>query len=97
MRQRVSGPACGEGYIGSIAQRSLLPIMAKKIPLYPKHPERVCWGCDRYCQAGSLSCGNGSDRTPHPIEMLGEDWLEYGDWGFDAQTDTTAAAQSTPR
>ncbi|MGN6661313.1 MAG: DUF3079 domain-containing protein, partial [Achromobacter mucicolens] len=23
--------------------------MAKKFPLHPKHPERICWGCDRYC------------------------------------------------
>lgn len=57
--------------------------MAKKIALYPKHPERVCWGCDRYCAADALVCGNGSGRTPHPIEMLGVDWLDYGDWGFD--------------
>jgi hypothetical protein len=44
--------------------------------LKPKHPERVCWGCKRYCPADSMSCGNGSDRTPHPVEVLGEDWLE---------------------
>ncbi|WP_251278732.1 DUF3079 domain-containing protein, partial [Enterobacter hormaechei] len=25
--------------------------MAKPIPLHPKHPERICWGCDRYCAA----------------------------------------------
>ncbi|PQK68826.1 hypothetical protein CG428_23325, partial [Pantoea ananatis] len=23
--------------------------MAKKFPLHPSHPERICWGCDRYC------------------------------------------------
>ncbi|MBQ1657017.1 MAG: DUF3079 domain-containing protein, partial [Rhodocyclaceae bacterium] len=21
--------------------------MAKKFPLHPKHPERICWGCDK--------------------------------------------------
>ncbi|KAG1385357.1 hypothetical protein G6F59_017452 [Rhizopus arrhizus] len=42
--------------------------MAKPIPLHPKHPERICWGCDRYCAADALACGNGSGRTQHPIE-----------------------------
>jgi hypothetical protein len=41
---------------------------------HPKHPERICWGCDRYCPADDLSCGNGTIRTPHPIELLGEHW-----------------------
>ena len=68
------------------------PDMAKKIALFPKHPERICWGCDKYCAADSLACGNGSGRTPHPIEMLGDDWLEQGDWGFDP--DEIAKAKS---
>lgn len=55
--------------------------MAKKFPLNPSHPERICWGCDRYCPADSLACGNGADRTMHPSETLGEDWYEWGDWG----------------
>jgi DUF3079 family protein len=46
-----------------------------RIPLHPKSPERVCWGCDRYCPAEDLACGNGTIRTPHPVELLGEDWL----------------------
>lgn len=50
--------------------------MAKRFPLVPKHPERICWGCDRYCSADSLSCGNGSERTPHPIEFFGPDWYQ---------------------
>jgi hypothetical protein len=48
-------------------------------PLYPRHPERVCWGCNKFCPAAELACGNGTIRTPHPIELLGEDWLEPGD------------------
>jgi hypothetical protein len=56
--------------------------MAKKIPLHPKHPERICWGCDKYCLADSLGCGNGSGRTQHPAELLGENWYEWGDWGI---------------
>ena len=46
-------------------------------PRHPKHPERVCWGCDRYCPADDLACGNGSVRTPHPVELFGEDWDEW--------------------
>ncbi|MBV9624775.1 MAG: DUF3079 domain-containing protein [Acidobacteria bacterium] len=37
-----------------------------KISLHPKHPERVCWGCDKYCAADDLRCGNGTIRTQHP-------------------------------
>ena len=47
-----------------------------KIPLNPKFPERTCWGCDKYCPAESLRCGNGTIRAPHPVELFGEDWLE---------------------
>ncbi len=47
-----------------------------KIPLHPKHPERVCWGCDLYCPAEDLRCGNGTIRTQHPVELFGEDWME---------------------
>lgn len=56
--------------------------MAKKFPLNPKHPERTCWGCDKYCSANALQCGNGSGRTQHPAELLGEDWYQWGDWGI---------------
>lgn len=49
----------------------------RKIPLHPIHPERVCWGCDKYCPAEDLACGNGTIRTPHPIELFGPDWLEW--------------------
>lgn len=64
--------------------RRTLP-MAKKFPLHPKHPERICWGCDKYCPANALGCGNGSGRTMHPAEMLGDDWYEVGDWGLDIE------------
>lgn len=47
----------------------------KPIPLLPRHPERICWGCDLYCPAGDLRCGNGTIRTPHPVELFGDDWL----------------------
>jgi hypothetical protein len=57
--------------------------LAKKFPLRPAHPERACWGCDKYCPAGSLACGNGSERTQHPIELFGEDWPEW--MGFEPE------------
>ena len=55
--------------------------MTKKFPDDPANPERICWGCDKYCAAGSLACGNGSDRTQHPVELFGKDWQG---WGIDA-------------
>ncbi|SAK50051.1 hypothetical protein AWB76_01408 [Caballeronia temeraria] len=30
-----------------------------------------------------MRCGNGSSRTQHPAELLGEDWYEQGDWDLD--------------
>ena len=35
------------------------------------------WGCEKLCPASSLACGNGTIRTPHPVELFGEDWLEW--------------------
>ena len=52
--------------------------MRKIFPLHPAHPERTCWGCDKYCAADSMQCGNGSDRTQHPEELFGPDWAEWG-------------------
>ncbi|MFZ0734175.1 MAG: DUF3079 domain-containing protein [Candidatus Sulfotelmatobacter sp.] len=54
-----------------------------KVALNPKHPERICWGCDKYCSADDLRCGNGTIRTQHPVELFGEDWLE---WELDSKT-----------
>lgn len=50
-----------------------------KNALHPRHPERVCWGCDKLCPAESLACGNGTIRTLHPIELFGDDWVEWLD------------------
>jgi hypothetical protein len=25
-----------------------------------------------------MNCGNGSDRAQHPVELFGDDWLEFG-------------------
>ena len=51
--------------------------MAKMFPIRPAHPERNCWGCDEYCPSHALRCGNGSERTQHPIELFGDDWAEW--------------------
>ncbi len=56
-------------------------------PLKPAHPERICWGCDKYCPADDLACGNGTIRTLHPVELFGEDWLEWAE-----ERDTTPSA-----
>lgn len=58
--------------------------MAKKFPLNPPHPERICWGCDRYCPARDMACGNGAGRAQHPAEMMGDDWYMFGDWDVDS-------------
>jgi hypothetical protein len=54
----------------------------RKFPVKPAHPERVCWGCDRFCAADALQCGNGSLATPHPSELFDDDWQR---WGLDAE------------
>ena len=63
--------------------------VAKKFPSHPIHPERICWGCDHYCPADDLRCGNGTDRTQHPVELFGDDWLDFGP---DAEDERPAAA-----
>lgn len=65
--------------------------MARNFPLNPKHPERICWGCDRYCPAQSLACGNGSGRVMHPVETQGEHWYEA--WGIEPSPENPKMAQ----
>jgi len=48
-----------------------------RIPISPKSPDRICWGCDKYCPADDLACGNGTIRTPHPAELFGDDWYDW--------------------
>jgi hypothetical protein len=51
--------------------------MIRRIPERPAHPERICWGCDLYCAANDMRCGNGKERTQHPIETYGPDWKAF--------------------
>ena len=50
-----------------------------KLPVHPKNPDRICWGCDKFCPAESLACGNGTIRTQHPAELFGDDWLDWAE------------------
>lgn len=61
--------------------------------LHPKHPERICWGCDRYCPADDLACGNGTIRTAHLAELFGDDWLDWAE----RQARTKGANESAGR
>lgn len=56
-----------------------MPKLPSTLPIRPAHPERTCWGCDKYCPAEELACGNGTIRALHPIELFGEDWLTIAD------------------
>jgi hypothetical protein len=67
--------------------------MAKKFPVRPAHPERICWGCDRFCPADALMCGNGTIATPHPSELFGDDWM---DWGLDANQAEAGEGEAAP-
>ena len=51
--------------------------MRKRFPADPPHPERNCWGCDRYCATNNMLCGNGSERTQHPAELFGPEWERW--------------------
>lgn len=50
--------------------------MAKKFPIHPANPERICWGCDQFCAIHAMACAN--ERSPHPSELFGDDWLAWG-------------------
>lgn len=51
--------------------------MAKKFPLHPANPERICWGCDQFCAITAMACAN--ERSAHPSELFGDDWLAWGE------------------
>ena len=64
----------------------------KKFPTNPPHPERNCWGCDLYCAADKMMCGNGSERSQHPAELFGPDWAEWAEDHGTPEPATQAAA-----
>ena len=67
--------------------------MNPRIPLHPRHPDRTCWGCDKYCPADDLACGNGTIRALHPIELFGDDWVE---WESNRAADRAADSGALP-
>jgi hypothetical protein len=68
--------------------------MARRFPIKPANPERICWGCDRYCPSDALMCGNGTVATMHPSELFGDDWME---WGLDAKQASDQADDAAGR
>lgn len=74
---------------GSAADKTM-----KRVPLLPRNPERICWGCDKYCAADQLACGNGTIRTPHPVELFGDDWV---DWAAELDAGVLAADAGVER
>lgn len=73
------------------------PLAMSKLPLNPKNPDRVCWGCDKYCPAAELACGNGTIRTPHPAELFGDDWLAWIDERDEREAAPAPAAAAPDR
>jgi hypothetical protein len=67
--------------------------MVKKFPILPANPQRICWGCDRYCSAEAMACGNGSERTPHMSELFGEDWMDWVAPGGEAAASMSAGVE----
>lgn len=71
--------------------------MSRKFPINPAHPERVFWGCDLFCAAKDMRCGNGSDRTMHPVELFGEGWQDWGSVSDALADDTATPCMGTSR
>lgn len=70
--------------------------MAKKFPIHPANPERICWGCDQFCATDAMACAN--ERSPHPAELFGEDWLAWGEQRLaPAAASETSAVPSKPK
>jgi hypothetical protein len=68
----------------------------KKSLVSPTHPERICWGCPKYCPADDLACGNGTVRTQHPCELFGDDWQEWFDRGPRRRETASAEPSGAP-
>ncbi|HVS76085.1 MAG TPA: DUF3079 domain-containing protein [Steroidobacteraceae bacterium] len=68
--------------------------MAPRIPPRPGHPERICWGCEHFCPADDMRCGNGTERAQHPVELWGDDWMSIGRDG--AEETKTATGTRDP-
>ncbi len=66
--------------------------MTKKFPINPANPERICWGCDQFCAIAAMTCAN--ERSPHPSELFGDDWLAWGEQQLSPNSPPTAPSIS---
>jgi len=66
--------------------------MTKKFPINPANPERICWGCDQFCAIAAMACAN--ERSPHPSELFGDDWLAWGEQQLSPSNPPTAPSIS---
>ncbi|MCB0221562.1 MAG: DUF3079 domain-containing protein [Chrysiogenetes bacterium] len=64
-------------------------------PHQPRHPERVCWGCDRYCPATDMACSK--ERTLHPVELFGAGWRKNDDGESGDRDDAREGLAQRPR
>jgi metal-sulfur cluster biosynthetic enzyme len=76
---------------GTWLARCFAGIAMPGYPAHPPHPERVCWGCDQCCPAEDPACGRDTVRTPHPVELFGDDWQHWAEDSGDTVDDTTRA------
>jgi hypothetical protein len=86
----VMAPRRGGGYADGIGN------IMKKALENPAHPERICWGCPKYCPADDLACGNGTVRTQHPCELFGDDWREWIDSRRGSSRSSTSDSRTPP-
>jgi hypothetical protein len=69
--------------------------MSKVFPIHPANPHRICWGCDKYCSVDAMACSN--ERSPHPAELFGDDWLDWGDQQLAISEETGTQSFKTGR
>ena len=91
----VTGYDVGVAHPGGFAELARIPAdWVMPLPAGLTTKEAMALGTAGFTAALSvdaLECGNGSDRTQHPVELLGEDWLEHGDWGIESGTQSPQA------
>jgi hypothetical protein len=77
-RRLPGGAGISSNWRGTAVALTAAERPVKRLALFPRHPDRNCWGCDLYCPADDMRCGNGTIRALHPIELFGSDWLTEG-------------------
>ena len=62
----------------------------KEISAPSQTPRTHLLGLRPLCAADAMACGNGSDRSMHPAELLGDDWYTVGNWGLEVEADAAS-------